>query len=298
MDGLLLGQLGVAELAGTVGGDFARTALVGHDHEVVAGLRHFRQTLDFDRNRRTGGLDRLAVFVQHGAHAAIGRARQHHVAGLERTGLHQHGGHRAAALVQARFDHQALGQGIDRRLEFQHFGLQQHLLQQVVDAGAGLGGHRHERRIAAELFGHHVFGHQFALDALQVDAGLVDLVDRHDDGNTGRLGVLDGFLGLRHHAVVGRHHQDHDVGGLRATGTHGGERLVARGVEEGHHAARGFHVVGTDVLGNAAGFAGGHLGAADVVQQRGLAVVDVAHDGDHRCARQRLRPAGPAHRRR
>jgi hypothetical protein len=106
-------------------------------------------------------------------------------------------------------------------------------------------------------------------------------------GTPGRLGVLDGFLGLRHHAVVGRHHQDHDVGGLCAAGTHGGEGLVARGVQEGDHAARRFHVVGADVLRDATGLARRHLGAADVVQQRGLAVVHVAHDGDHRRARQR-----------
>jgi hypothetical protein len=67
--------------------------------------------------------------------------------------------------------------------------------------------------------------------------------------------VLDGLARLRHHAVVGRHHQDHDVGGLGATGTHGGEGLVAGGVEERDHAARRFHMVGTDVLGDAAGFA-------------------------------------------
>jgi hypothetical protein len=69
-------------------------------------------------------------------------------------------------------------------------------------------------------------------------SGLVDLVDRHHQRHAGRLGVVDGFDGLRHHAVVGRHHQDDDVGGLGAARTHGGERLVARGVEEGDHAAR------------------------------------------------------------
>ena len=51
----------------------------------------------------------------------------------------------------------------------------------------------------------------------------------------------------------------------------------------------GFHVVGADVLRDAAGFARRHLGAADVVQQRGLAVVDVAHDGDDRRARHAIR---------
>ena len=42
------------------------------------------------------------------------------------------------------------------------------------------------------------------------------------------------------------------------------------------------------MLGDAAGFARRHFGAADVVQQRSLAVVHVAHDGHHRRARQRF----------
>ncbi len=61
-----------------------------------------------------------------------------------------------------------------------------------------------------------------------------------------------------------------------------GERSVAWGIEEGDHAAVGFHVVGTDVLGNATGFTSGHLGATDVVEQRGLTVVNVAHHGNYR----------------
>ena len=43
-------------------------------------------------------------------------------------------------------------------------------------------------------------------------------------------------------------------------------------------------LVGADVLGDAASFARGHIGLADRVEQRGLAVVDVTHDGDDRGA--------------
>src|SRR5690606_21081263 len=82
--------------------------------------------------------------------------------------------------------------------------------------------------------------------------------------------------------------QDDDIGGLGTTGTHGGKRRVAGGVEEGNHAALGLHVVRTDVLGNATSLTGRHLGATDVVQQRGLAVVDVTHDGHHRRTRHRF----------
>ena len=66
----------------------------------------------------------------------------------------------------------------------------------------------------------------------------VDLVDGHDDRHVGRLGVVDGLDGLGHDAVVGRHHQHDDVGDLGAAGPHGGERLVARGVDEGDRAGR------------------------------------------------------------
>src|SRR5262249_51381826 len=99
--------------------------------------------------------------------------------------------------------------------------------------------------------------------------------------------------GLRHHAVVGRHHQHHDVGGAGTAGPHGGERLVARGVDEGDRpvlaVVRHGDLVGADVLGDAAGLTLGDLGVPDGVQQLGLAVVDVTHDGHHRRPRdQRL----------
>ena len=38
--------------------------------------------------------------------------------------------------------------------------------------------------------------------------------------------------------------------------------------------------VGADVLGDAAGFAGGDVGLADDVEERGFTMVHVAHDGD------------------
>src|SRR5690606_6683459 len=66
-----------------------------------------------------------------------------------------------------------------------------------------------------------------------------------------------------------------------AAGTHRSKGRVTGGIEEGDHAAVGFHVGGTDVLGNATGFAGGNAGTADVVEQRGLAMVNVTHDGNH-----------------
>ena len=112
-------------------------------------------------------------------------------------------------------------------------------------------------------------------------SGLSILLIGDDDRNFGRLGVVDGFHGLRHHAVVGRHHQHYDIGDLGAAGTHAGERFVARRVDEDDLPAVLFDVIRADVLRDAAGFPTGHVGRANRVQQRGLSVIDVAHDGDH-----------------
>ena len=96
------------------------------------------------------------------------------------------------------------------------------------------------------------------------------------------------FDRLRHHAVIRRHHKDRNVGRLSAAGAHRGKRGMAGRVDEGDLLAVLFDLVGADMLGDAAGLARDHIGIADGVEQRGLAVVDVTHDRDHRGARYEI----------
>ena len=96
--------------------------------------------------------------------------------------------------------------------------------------------------------------------------------------------MVDRLRGLRLHAVVSSDDEDGDVGDLRATGTHGGERLVTRRVDEGDRTAVPVHLVSTDVLGDAARLGRDDVGRPDRIEQQGLAVVDVTHDGDDRWA--------------
>src|SRR5205807_5709856 len=65
-------------------------------------------------------------------------------------------------------------------------------------------------------------------------------------------------------------------------GAHRGEGGVTGGVDEGDQAAVLADLVGTDLLGDATGLTGGDPGLSDGVEQRGLAMVDVAEHGDHR----------------
>ena len=90
--------------------------------------------------------------------------------------------------------------------------------------------------------------------------------------------MVDGLDGLGHHRVVGGDDDDTDVGHLGAAGTHGRECFVARRVEEGDVASVGeFDAVRADVLRDASGLACDDVGLSDVVEQRRLAMVHMAH---------------------
>src|SRR5215218_7802056 len=69
---------------------------------------------------------------------------------------------------------------------------------------------------------------------------------------------------------------------IGTTGAHLRERGVARRVEERDLLAVLLDLVCTDVLGDATGLTGHHVGVADLVQHGRLAVIDVAHDRDDR----------------
>ena len=136
-------------------------------------------------------------------------------------------------LSSLRLDHGRLGVAIGVGLQFQQFGLEQDLLDQLVEPGAGLGRDLDVLHVAAHRLDHDLVLEQALADPLRVGLGLVDLVDRHDHRHAGGLGVVDRLDRLRHDPVVGRDHQHHDVGDVGTARAHLGERLVARGVEEG-----------------------------------------------------------------
>ena len=193
-------------------------------------------------------------------------------------------GHRAAADLELGLEDHAPGPTLGAGHQLLHFGHQDDLLQQVLDAQALERRDLHGDGVTAPRLGDQAVLGELLEHPVGVGLLAVDLVDGHHDGHVGRLGVVDGLDGLGHHAVVGRHHQHHDVGDVGAPGPHGGERLVARGVDEGDRVAVPVDLVGPDVLGDAAGLAGHHVGRPDAVEQQRLAVVDVAHHGDHRRA--------------
>ena len=258
--------------------------------EALAGGRRMIEAEHLDRYRRPGLLGLAAVVVLERAHLAPGIARDERDAGVERAALHEHGRDRPAADVEARLDHDALRRGLGIGLELQDVGLQQQHLEQLVQPGALLGGDVDEDRRPAPLLGLQAERRELGAHALRIGVGAVDLVDRDHDRHLGGLGVVDRLDRLRHDAVVRGDDQHHDVGDAAGAGAHGGERLVARRVEERDRAAVVAHdrLVGADVLRDAAGLAGHDARLADGVEQTRLAVIDVAHDRHDRSARDEI----------
>ncbi len=98
--------------------------------------------------------------------------------------------------------------------------------------------------------------------------------------------MANGFNGLGLDTIIGGHHQNCHVRNPRPPSTHGGKGFVTRSIQE-HHLlgfALMFHIdmIGSDVLGDAPGFALSHFGFADRIQEGGFPVIDVTHDRDYR----------------
>ena len=205
---------------------------------------------------------------------------------MQRAALDQRRADGPASALELGLDDHAFGGALGIGGELEHLGLQRDRFKQLVETDLLQRRDLDLERVAAERFDHDLVAQKLGAHALRVGALLVDLVDGDDHRDAGSLGVIDGLDRLRLYTVVGGHHQHDDVGDLGTALAHGGERLVARRVDEGDLVPERRHdLIGADMLGDAAGLLGHDIGRADCVEQRGLAVIDVAHDGYNRRAR-------------
>ena len=109
----------------------------------------------------------------------------------------------------------------------------------------GDGGHRDAGDVAAPVLGHDLVLVSCSLTRSGLAVGLSILL-MATISLTLALGVVDGLDGLGHDAVIGSDDQDRNVGHVRAAGTHRGERLMARGVQEGDDAVIALDLVRAD----------------------------------------------------
>src|SRR5512146_1512576 len=266
--------------------DLARVPLVLDDAGELARRRRLVEADDLDRVARLGLLDLLPAVVVERAHAAPRVAGDDRVADAQRAAVDEDRRDGAAADVEARLDHGPGCLGVRVRAQVdEHLADDEDLLEQILEPLALLRGDAGDLDVAAPFGRLEALLRQLGEHAVGVRVGKVDLVDGDDDRHVGRARVRARLARLRHDAVVGGDDEHGDVRHLGAAGAHGGERLVARRVEEGDLAVVDGRLVGADVLRDPAGLGRDDGCLADRVEQRRLAVVDVAHDRDDRRAR-------------
>ena len=203
--------------------------------------------------------------------------------------LHQNGGNGATTHIKLSFDNGALCSPSRIGLKLKDLGLQRDRFQQFIKTLPGDRRHFHVLHFTGHLLNDYFVLQQLGAHFVGISLWFVDLVDRHDHRHFGRLGMVDRLNRLRHHRIVCRHNQHNNVCHLRTTGPHGCKRRVARSIQEAQDRTTvGFHLIGPDMLGDAAGLSVDNLGIPDRIQNRGLAVVHVTHTRDHRWARLQI----------
>ena len=98
-----------ALLMGAITRDLAGAGFVLDHGKAVAGFRRSVEAEHFDRHRRSGLVDGLALVLDQRADAAHFGAGYDDVADPQRAALDQHGRDRTAAAIELGFDHGAFG---------------------------------------------------------------------------------------------------------------------------------------------------------------------------------------------
>mmetsp|Transcript_47727 Transcript_47727/g.85225 ORF Transcript_47727/g.85225 Transcript_47727/m.85225 type:complete len:218 (+) Transcript_47727:1787-2440(+) len=118
-------------------------------------------------------------------------------------------------------------------------------------------------------------------DGLRQVLPVVDLVDGHHNGHVLPFHQLNHLLGLGHDPVIRCHHQDHNVRHQGPCLSHCAEGLVPGSVDKGHEPLGRRDSERADRLCDASDLSLCDVRMPQAVQDSGLAMVDVPHDGHH-----------------
>ena len=97
--------------------------------------------------------------------------------------------------------------------------------------------------------------------------------------------MVECFDCLRHDAVICCNYEHCNISDLGTTCTHSGKGFVTWCIDKCNRAINAIvimvNLVGTDVLGDAAGFALNHFCLTNRIKKRSLTVIHVSHNGDN-----------------
>ena len=251
-------------------------------HDNLACARNIRKSQNHNRIRRAGLPDVLALVVDHGTNLTECRTGRDEISNVKRSLLYQHIGNGTSAAVQLRLQNQSSCKTVRVRLQLHDICLQKDGIQKVLHADAGLCRDIDKFSLSAPVSRNQLILRKLLLDAGRICLRLIHLIDRNDDFNACCLCMIDCLHGLRHHAVIRCNNQNRNIRRLGTAQTHRRKRLMSGRIQEGNLPAVHINRVSTDRLRDSAGLLLRHSGVADVVQNGGLAVVNMTHDADNR----------------
>ena len=229
-------------------------------------------------------LDLFTEVIEHGFHLTSEGATNKGHAHFQGAGLNHYRGGRSLSCLHTGLNNRSPGIGTWVGLELQDLGLKCHQINELIHALAGRGRDFHTLNITAKVNGLQAVLHELSFHPGGIRSLGVTFVDGDNDRFARLLGEFNGLDGLGHDAVIGSHHEYHDVGNICTTGTHLREDRVARGINKADGAVTMFNAVGSDMLGNAPSLTRSNPALSDEVQQRCLTVVNVTHECNNRGA--------------
>ena len=282
--GLTAGQGLGLEPVGPFLRELAGVAVVLDGLDELAGVGDAVEAEHLDRHPGPGALDPVADEVVHRPHPTPLGTGDERVADLEGPALDQDADDGAAAGVELGLDHGPGGLRVGVGAELLELGDQQDHVEQVLEAFVGLGGD-----VAVDGVPTPVLGvRPSAASSLRTRSGWAPSLSilltaiRIGTSAARAWSIASLVCGITPSSAATTTTAMSVTLAPRA-------RIAVKAawpgrVEEGDRLLLVVDLVGADVLGDAAGLARGDLGLADRIEQRGLAVVDVAHDRHHRRA--------------
>ena len=162
-----------------------------------------------------------------------------------------------------------------------HFSDRQNGFQKFVHAFTRDGAGWHDFDVTTPSTWSQTVLRHLGHDTIDVGAWQIALVGCNNDWNSSRFSVRNCFYSLWHDTVVCCDNQDRNVGDVSTSRSHFSKRFVARRIHKGDRATIFFHLIGSDLLSDATSFAGNNLGTDQIVEQRCLAMVDVAEKSNN-----------------
>ncbi len=138
-------------------------------------------------------------------------------------------------------------------------------------------GYRHKNSASTPVFGNQLIFRQFLFHPFHIGAGLINLINCHDNFHSCRFCMADSLHGLRHNTVVCSHHENGNIRCIGSAHTHCSKCFMARCIQKCNLFSVTLYHISADVLSDASCFPVDDMSIPDRIQQRSFSMIHMSH---------------------